>query len=495
MKQRIQIAIPCLQFLLLTLLACGGCITVGPDYTPPETAVPESWITPISTNQVDATSITNSTYTLDRWWKAFNDPLLSDLIEQARLFNRDVHQAEARLRQARAQRNMTQAERKPTVNFNGSANRSRSSEQTAGGNTSTHYANDFDATWEADLFGAKKRSIEAAQATFEASREDLRDVLISLFSEVAINYVDYRTYQRRLAITQTNLISQTETYKIACWRQQANLVTQLDIDQAKMSLAQTQSELPSLRTGMDASEHQLDLLLGQAPGSLRSLRESRDAEIPVVADSIAIGVPADVLRQRPDIRKAERALAAQTAQIGVAEAARYPDLSLSGSVGLEALLLGDLYTAAARTASGSAKAAWTLFDGGQLRKKVKIETAYQEELLSAYEATVLRALQEVEDALTAYANEQQRNRSLEEAVTAGQSAFNLAHNQYSSGLVDFETVLSTQQALLSTQDSLASSDAALTTEMIRLYKALGGGWEQDNDLNSDIEKKDDKNVQ
>jgi NodT family efflux transporter outer membrane factor (OMF) lipoprotein len=445
---------------------------VGPDYQTPSLPVPPAW----SDNGPPRVATTNDTGALERWWEAFSDTNLSALVECARLNNLDVAQAEARLRKARAQRNLTRAERLPTVEASGSASRSRGSEKTGSGQTSTLYANAFDATWEADLFGAKRRAAESSEASLQATREDLRDVSVSLFAEVALNYVGYRSYQVRLAITEANLASQTETYEIACWRQQANLVTQLDVDQARLSLEQTRAEIPSLRTGRDQAEHQLATLLGQAPGSLVG-RLGDGQAVPVAADTIAMGVPADVVRRRPDVRKAERALAAQTAQIGVAQAARYPDLTLSGSIGLEALKAGDLYTVAARSASGAVKAGWTLFDGGQLRQKVAIETAYQEELFGAYEQAVLTALQDVENALTAYANEQARRRALADAVVAGQSAFRLARDKYASGLIDFETVLSTQQSLLSVQNSLASSEADLTSDLIRLYKALGGGWD------------------
>ena len=456
-------------------LAVAGCMTVGPDYKPPATPVPPAWNSGAYAGVTHA--VADDSAQQSRWWTAFNDPVLSLLVEQARTNNVDVKQAEARLRKARAQRNLAKAERLPTIGANGSASRSRGSEKAGGGGTSTMYANGFDASWEADLFGAKRRTIESAQATLEASQEALRDVMVSLFSEVALNYVEYRSYGARLEITETNLAAQTETYDITRWRQQANLVTQLDVDQARLSLEQTRAGLPALRTGRDQAEHQLAALFGQAPGSLKALLDSRRLGVPVAASELAVGVPADVLRRRPDVRSAERKLAAQTAEIGVAEAARYPDLTLSGSIGLEALKAGDLYTLGARTAAGAVKAGWTLFDGGQIRQKVAVQTALQEEALGAYEAAVLTALREVEDALTAYANEQNRRSSLREAVVAGRSAFGLARDKYAAGLIDFQTVLSTQQSLLTVQDSLASSEAEVTSDLIRLYKALGGGWD------------------
>jgi len=461
------------------VLAVAGCMTVGPDYKRPEAPVPTAWThgdavaTNVSPAAVSATP--DATAALSRWWSVFRDPVLSGLVERARAGNLDVRQAEARLRQARAQRALALAERSPTAAANGSASRSRGSEETGGGQTSTMYANSLDASWEADLFGGKRRAIEAAEASLQATQEALNDVLVSLVAEVALNYVEFRLYQTLLTITETNLAAQAETYEITRWRQQANLVTQLDVDQARMSLEQTRAQLPALWTGLAQAEHQLATLLGQAPGSVKNRLGGRQA-VPVAAGEIAFGVPADLVRRRPDVRQAERKLAAETARIGVAEAERYPDLTLSGSIGFEALTAGNLYTAGARAAQGAVKAGWTLFDGGRIRQKVAVQTAVQEEALGAYEASILTALKDVEDALVAYANEQERRRALREAEAAGVSAFGLARDKYASGLIDFQAVLDTQQSLLTVQDKLATSDAEVTADLVRLYKALGGGW-------------------
>mgnify|MGYP003586807394 FL=1 len=471
--------------ILAAVLAVTGCMTVGPDYLTPETPVPVSWSygEGVATNAAAPTvsDAVDQAAGLCRWWSVFCDPVLTDLVERARLDNLDVRQAEARLRQARAQRALAVADRLPTVAANGSASRSRGSEETGGGKTSTMYANSLDASWELDLFGGKKREIESAEASLAASQASRSDVLVSLVAEVALNYVAYRSYQMRLEITETNLAAQAEMYEITRWRQEANLVTQLDVDQARMSLEQTRASLPALRTGMVQAEHQIATLLGQAPGASNVLLGGRRS-VPVAAERIAVGVPADLLRRRPDVRQAERKLAAQTAQIGVAEAARYPDFTLSGSVGLEALSAGNLYTAGARAAQGAVKAGWALFDGGRIRQKVAVQTALQEEALGAYEAAVLAALKDVEDALVAYANEQDRRRALHEAAAAGASAFQLARDKYASGLIDFQTVLDTQQSLLTVQNTLAYSEAEVTSDLIRLYKALGGGWDPSEEV-------------
>lgn len=450
-------------------------MSVGPDYTRPAANTPTNWNATVDgvvkNGPMDSLA-------LARWWQVFDDPLLSGLMIRVQENNLDIKQAYARLRQARAQRRLAGAQQLPTASISASARRARGSEKTGSGSgaTTTTYANSLDASWELDIFGGKRRATESSEASLQASREALRDVMVSLLAEVGLNYVQYRSAQVRLSIVDSNLVAQTKTYKIATWRQQASLVTQLDVDQARMILEQTRAELPTIRTSIQQSEHQIAILLGLTPGSLTEQLNAGAARIPTTSAEVAIGVPADVLRQRPDVRETERKLAAQTAQIGVAAASRYPDLTLSGSIGLEALSVGDLYTAGAQTAHGLLNAGLTLFDGGQIRQKVAVQTALQEEALAAYEATVLRALKDVEDALVAYANERVRQAALQDAVTAGESAFKLAMDKYTAGLIDFQTVLGTQQSLLSAQSALASSHAEVTSDVIRLYKSLGGGW-------------------
>ena len=463
------------QFVTLlasAMLLCSGCMTAGPDYQAPAAPAVTNWNAAltggVSAGAMDAAA-------LSAWWKVLNDPVLTGLLAQAQTNNLDVQQALARVQAARAQRALAQADQQPTVAANAAASRMRSSGQPGPATTSSQYANRLDASWELDLFGGKRRAVEAAEATWQAAQEDLYAVQVTLGAEVALTYVDVRTYQMRLSIAESNLISQTETHALTQWRLEAQLVTQLDVDQARLSLEQTRATQPVLRTALEQAKHRLATLLGLPPGALQSLLAGRQA-IPVAAREVAIGVPAEVLRQRPDVRRAERQLAAQTARIGVAAAGRYPDFTLSGSIGLEALAAGDLYTFAARTLSGTAAAGWTLLDGGRITQAVAEQESLQNELRGAYAAAVLTALQEVEDALVAYNGEQDRRLALAQAEQAARSAAALARDQYASGLIDFQTVLSTQQALLAVQDGLASSEAQSTSDLIRLYKALGGGW-------------------
>jgi NodT family efflux transporter outer membrane factor (OMF) lipoprotein len=447
-------------------------MTAGPDYRAPDTPTPTNWTAELNNGLTPATA---SPETMSRWWTRLNDPILSDLMEQARTNNLDVRQAEARLRQARAQRGAAKADLFPTLEASASGARTQSSEMNGERTASSLFKNGLDASWQLDLFGKKRRAIEASDATMQASQEDLNNVMVSLFAEVALSYVEVREYQLRLSLTESNLATRTETYDITRWRREAGLTTQLDEEQARLSLEQARADIPSLKTSLVESRHRLAVLLGQTPGALNGiLAEARPIPVPPI--EMAVGVPADVLRQRPDVRSAERKLAAQTAQIGVAKAAQYPSFTLFGSIGLESLTLDNLYSSGARTAQAAANGVWTLFDFGRIRRNIEVRTALQEEALGAYESTVLTALENVENALVAYSNEQTRRKSLIQAAKAGEAAFDLARDQYSSGLVDFQTVLDAQRSLLTAQDELASSDSKVTSNLIQLYKALGGGW-------------------
>lgn len=462
--------------LWLSLSLLPGCM-VGPDYRPPQTDLPAAW------SQSLTGAAAAGTADISSWWRTFNDPVLSELIEKAQLGNRELRQAEGRVREARARRQLAQANLWPTSSLGASASKSGSSKEagfragaTGIGMTYEMYSYSLDASWELDLFGKQRRAIESADASEQAAREDLRDVLVSLYAEAALNYVDLRSLQKRLRITEANLAAQSETHDIARWRRMAGLTTQLDVDQAKLAMENTRAELPNLRSSLAQAKHNLSLLLGLQPAALDALLDQA-APIPAATGGIATGIPADVLRQRPDVRRAERQLAAQTAQIGVAEAERYPDFTLSGSIGLESLAYSNLYSAGARAFQIAANAALTLLDAGRIRANVKIQTALQEQALNLYESTLLTALRDVENALTAYSEEGKRRDALTAAAEAGAGAMELAEMQYVSGISDFQRVLEAQRSLLSAQLQLAASEAEVAADVIRLYKALGGGWQ------------------
>jgi NodT family efflux transporter outer membrane factor (OMF) lipoprotein len=317
--------------------------------------------------------------------------------------------------------------------------------------------------------------VEAAEANLQYSQEDWRDVLVTLLAEVAVNYCDLRTYQTRIDVAESSLNAQSETYQLTIWRSQAGLSDDLAVQQARYNLENTRSTIPTLRTGLEEAKNRIAVLLGEQPGAVHEKLDKRGT-IPVASLKIAVGVPADILRRRPDVRKAERNLAAQTARVGVATADLYPKFKLTGSIGLEALSAENLFSSGSKFSSFGPSITLPIFDGGAIRKNIEVQSALQEQYLIAYEAAVLSAVEEVENALVAYAEEQRRRQSLLDATAAAKQAAELAQKKYSSGLADFTSVLDAERSLLSFQDSLAQSEGMVTTNLIRLYKALGGGW-------------------
>jgi NodT family efflux transporter outer membrane factor (OMF) lipoprotein len=450
----------------------AGCTTVGPNYQAPEVLVPPDWQS-IKPAAAPPATQPDQSLRLAQWWQVFNDPQLTRLIDKALANNKDIKQAEGRVREARARRAIAEANQYPTLGTKAGANRNGSSSEAGLGLTSNVFSSGFDASWEADLFGGKRRATEAASAQVQASEADLADVQVTLTAEVGLNYLNLRAYETRVAVAQKNLQIQIDTRDIANWRHIAGLTTQLDVDQATTTLEQTRAQIPPLETLIAQTKNQIAFLLGLNPDQGPALTPT---PIPHANTAIAFGIPAELLRRRPDIRRAERQLAAQTAQIGVAEAALYPNFTLSGSLGLAAMAAGNLLTAGAKTFALGSNAAWTAFDAGRIRQNIVVQNALQEQALGRYEATVLTAFLQVENALTAYAREQDRQAALMNAVQAAQSAQNLARNQYESGLVSFQTVLDTQRSLLTLQDQQVISEAAVSTDLVQLYKALGGGW-------------------
>jgi len=459
-------------FAVLAILILAGCATVGPDYVPPDTPVSQAWHTQLkgglTTEEMDPKN-------LAAWWTKLNDPELSGLIDRAVAGNLDLKKAWARVREARARRGLANADLFPTLDAAGSATWSRRSKDAGTGKTSDLYSASFDAGWELDIFGGVRRSVEAAGADLRATQEDLRNVLVSLLAEVALNYIDVRTSQVRIAVAEANLEAQVETYQLTQWRYEAGLSDELAVQQARYNLENTRSLIPALRTGLEEAMNRIAVLLGEQPGKVHTELEKR-VPIPVTPLKVAVGVPADVLRRRPDVRQAERELAAQTARIGVATADLYPKFTLSGSIGLEALSLSNLSSSGAWSLSGGPRITWAIFKGGAIRQNIEVQSALQEQALIQYEATVLGALEEVENALVAYSEVQQRRDHLLRATQAAEEAVRLAQEKFQAGLTDFNNVLDAQRSLLSFQEQLAQSEGTVTSNLVRLYKALGGGW-------------------
>jgi len=456
---------------MLVSVGLAGCASVGPDYVPPTPNAPAAW----RSLERGGPAQSGHAGDISQWWRTLNDPLLTSLVSEALRNNHDLRDAQARLRAARARRAVALAGFFPGLNASGSGSRAMSSKETSAGLTRENYGVGLDASWELDVFGGTRRDHEAAKADIEASEASLGAVQVSLAAEVALSYVEMRSLQQRLHIAQTNLASQSETLQLTQWRARAGLADSQDVAQALSSQEQTHAQIPALETNLTETRHSLDILLGLTPGSLRE-RLDTGGELPQPSEKIAVGIPADVLRQRPDVRAAERLLAAETARVGVAEAARYPSFTLSGSLGLEALTLGALGNSGAETWNLMSGITAPIFQAGRLRAQVEVQDAAREQALVAYEQTVLEALRDVENALVALTRSRQRTQALEIAAEAARSAADMARQRYSSGLIDFQPVLDAERNALSSEDSLASARADGLLALVRLYKALGGGW-------------------
>ena len=440
--------------------ACATARAVAPPSTAP---VPPAW-----SRQVGGT--TPTVEDLARWWERLGDPVLSGVIEQALKASPDVRGAQARLRQARAQRNLAQANRLPSVSGTASAGATKRSDTDAQGSLSAG----IDASWEPDIFGGLSAAVQAARAEAAATEFDLHNVQVSLAAEVAINYVDLRDYQERLRIAKANLETQTETLQLTEWRAQAGLVSSLDVEQAHANLAGTQAQVPSLEQTIAQAEHRIAVLAGLDPAALRGQLDEA-AAVPAPPDRIAIGIPAETLRQRPDVRAAEQRVIAETARLAQAKTARYPSFGLRGSLGVD-MVTGALTGGTSYIASLVGSVAQTIFDGGRIREQIAIQGAAQEQAVVSYEATVLSALEEVENALVSIEKTRARLAALETAVESSRNAATLSREQYTAGLADFQTVLDTQRSVLAAEETLAATQANRTTALIQLYKALGGGW-------------------
>jgi NodT family efflux transporter outer membrane factor (OMF) lipoprotein len=426
-----------------------------------------------------------------QWWSVFRDPVLDSLVEEAVRSNLDVKLARARIREARAQRGIVAADYFPNVDVSGSYTRFRRSEnvsgtpvtgtgetESTGGSSGSRdlFVAGFDAGWEIDIFGGIRRSVEAADATVAASEENHRDVLVTLLAEVARNYLEVRGNQRRISIAQANIEVQQKTLELTRGRFEAGLGSRLEIAQAEAQLTTTQSQIPRLETSVKQAIHRLSVLLGQQPTALASRLEEGDA-IPPAPPEVPVGLPSDLLRRRPDVRQAEWELAAATARIGVATADLFPKFYLTGLAGLRSAEAGDFFDGGSRFWSIGPVIQWPVFDAGRIRANIEVQNARQEQALVVYENTVLQSLEEVENALVAYSKEQMVRRSLIQAVDANNRAMEISSELFSKGLVDFLNVLQAQGALSLSQDLLVQSDQRISTSLVSLFKALGGGWE------------------
>lgn len=459
--------------------ALSAC-TVGPDYVQPETETPDAW------HIAAVEGLEDGEATLQTWWQVFDDELLNDLVRRSADGNLTLREALWKVEEARALRGVAASTGKPQVGASADANRSQPSDNGTLGDfapedgfeAANFFAVGVGASWELDVFGRIRRQVEAADAQTQASVEAYRDVLVSLYAETALAYLNVRTAQERLRISHANVEGQENTLQLTRDRFDAGLVSALDVAQAESNLANTYSLIPVIERGLNEGLNRLAVLLGENPGSLHAELDQEDA-IPHEPEAVAIGLPTELLRQRPDVRRAERLLAAQTAQIGVATADLYPTFSLAGFLGLEALGLGDLASGDSVTWNIGLPIRWNIFSGGRIRSQIRAEEARSNQLLARYEQTVLNALEESENAMVAFAKEVQRRERLAQAVDATQRSLDLVLTQYTAGITDFQNVLDTQRTLLVREDDLAVAEGLVVGNLVRLYRALGGGWDPD----------------
>jgi NodT family efflux transporter outer membrane factor (OMF) lipoprotein len=478
-----------MRIAVVALLLAPAACTVGPNYhtlSAVKMGVPEQFAADIAPG-----AEAPNEKELASWWAALGDPLLDQLVSQALFASPDIEAAGARLRQARASYKQARASLFPTLDGNASVGRTNLLGKGAGGfiatpggdGSSTSFAtsgsfNQFnaslDAAYEVDLFGGVRRSIEAAKGDYASAAENLRDAQRTIVAEVALDYIDARSSQERLAIAQSNLKSEDETVQLVGWRVKAGLVSSLDLAQAKAEREQTAATIPAFETSFAQSVNALAILIGQAPGSVAP-RFDPPKPVPIADRALGADVPAAVLAQRPDVRAAERTLAAATARIGVAKADLYPALRLTGSLGGNGTSIGDIGTFLTGTLLSAISA--PIFHGGAIRAEIENARGGADLALADYRKAVLTALSDVENALVSLANSRRRVVTLSAAVDDSHSALIFAQSQYRAGLIDFQTLLDSQRTLLSSQDSLAQARADRATGLVQLYKALGGGWQ------------------
>ncbi|WP_084583271.1 efflux transporter outer membrane subunit [Sphingomonas azotifigens] len=425
---------------------------------------------------------------MSRWWDRFDDPMLGQLIGQAQTANLDIAQAVIRLRQARESLLQSRAALLPSVS--GSAGYSRN-EPLRGGTTTTqlpdgtiasfsqggssNFSLGLDASYQVDLFGGVRSGVRGARANYEAAGFNRAAVLLSVESETARNYVLARLAQAQLANARESLAIQDENLSIAQWRVQAGLVSSLDAEQARAQRAQTAATIPQLESSYAANVARLGVLTGQTPGALRGALEAVKP-IPRGPASVAAGIPADALRQRPDVRAAERNLAVATAQIGVSRAQLYPSLSLGGSISSGSSSLRSLLDII--TGRAFANVAQTIFDSGRLRSQLRSAREGADGAFYAYKASVLQAMEEIENAIVALQAARAREAEFRTALEAANNQALLARFRYRSGLTDFTTLNQSESALLSAKNGLAQAESEQATALIQLYVALGGGWDE-----------------
>jgi len=462
--------------LMTMMLLLVGC-AVGPRYKRPDVSVPQTWsetVPPSPTTETPA----------ERWWASFNDAEFNRLIDRAVKANLDLELAGARVAESRAQAGIAKSALFPVVSASVSASRNRQPIVATSGNSKSatfvplefnNYEGGFDASWELDVFGRNRRGFQAASADTRAAAESRNLVLITVLGDVGRSYVELRGLQLRLEIAEKNIRIQQDTLHLTEARAKAGLATELDVSRARAQLETTESDVPTLQSGIQNSIHQLSVLLGEEPGALNT-ELTPQASVPVLPPEVPVGLPSDLLERRPDIREAEAQIAAATARLGQAKADFFPRILLLGTAGRQASQLHDLTLGMGNFFGAGPAISLPIFTGGRLRSQLHVQDARLQQAVIAYKSAILSAFEETEDALVDYSEEQKRRERLEDAVKSNEEAVQLSSETYRAGLTDFLSVLDAQRELYANEDLLAQSRTAQAVNLIALYKALGGGW-------------------
>jgi len=437
----------------------------------PQVEVPQTWST-------SATDITTDVAQLKGWWKNFQDPQLDQLVEQALAANTDLKIADARVMEARAIRGVSNSYRFPTIDQTDVIARRRFLVQTPNATGAAEgglFQVGFDANWELDFFGGVRKSVKAATADVLAAEESRRDVMVTVVAEVARNYLALRGYQRQLEVARNNINRQRDTRDLTEVRARAGLASELDVTRSDAQLASTEAVVPELEALIANTAHRIGVLLGTSPGApLNDLKNVK--AIPPTPVEIPVGLPADLLRRRPDIRRAEAEIVAQTARVGVAKSDRYPKVELNGLIGRSATSPGGLSLGLANFFFIGPTIRLPLFNGGRIRSNIRAEDARLDQAILRYEDTLRHSLEEVENSLTSYEREREQKKKREQAVASNRRSVALARELYGAGLSDFLSVLEAEKSLYDSENDLAESEASVAINLVALYKALGGGW-------------------
>jgi len=465
-----------LLFSLLSLHLVAGCM-VGPNYSRPGVKVNQNWL------EAQNHRLKEGPCEYKTWWRVFQDPRLDRIIETAYRENLDLRVAGARVLEARAQLGATVGQLYPqTQQATGSVETVGASKRVPFFFSFTEATLGLTANWEIDFWGKFRRAVESADASLMANMANYDSILVSLTGNAASLYVNIRTLERRLIIARSNVETQRKSLEIAEYRFEGGTTSKRDVEQARADLASTEATVPVLQIQLRQAEDALSVLLGMPPSLLVEQLQGGEAEIPAPPAEVVVDIPAELLRRRPDIKAAEYNAMAQCAQIGVAKAQLYPAFSLLGTFGFQSSSYnnfspGDIFLPGSRASTAAASVAWNILNYGQLTNLVRVQDARFQEMLTTYQNTVLSAQQEVEDNLTGFVRSEEQAKSLGVSAEAAKSSLDLAMIQYREGITDFTTVLTAQQFLLSTEDSLASSLGNISTYLVGVYRAMGGGWE------------------